>query len=95
MEKQEEKSLTKSITSLTKLVKQLRSERYLQMIENKKKFLFYGFLSGMTRGIGFALGSTLIFALTLWVLSQLISMPFLGDWIARLINYIQQARVPY
>jgi len=87
MEKQEEKSLTKSITSLTKLVKQL--------IENKKKFLFYGFLSGMTRGIGFALGSTLIFALTLWVLSQLISMPFLGDWIARLINYIQQARVPY
>jgi len=39
MEKEEEKSLTESIITLTRLVKQLRSEKYLQMIENRKKFL--------------------------------------------------------
>lgn len=92
MEKEEEKSLTESIITLTKLVKQLRSEKHLQMIENRKKFLFYNFLSGITRGVGFALGTTLVLGLIFWILSELTSIPLLGDWITRIINYIQENR---
>jgi len=95
MEKEKEKSLTESIITLTKLVKQLRSEKYLQMIENRKKFLFYNFLSGVTRGIGFGLGTTLVLGLILWILSQLITIPLLGDWIIHIINYIQENRFSY
>lgn len=93
MKKQEEKSLTESIIVLTKLIRQLRSEKYLQMIENPKKFLFYNFLSGISRGIGFVLGTTIVLALILWALSHLIVVPVLGDWISNLINYIEQNKL--
>jgi len=92
-EKQEGKSLAESILTLTKLVEQLRSKRYLQMIDNPKRFLFYNFLSGIARGVGFAFGASLIFALIVWLLSQLTIIPFLGDWIVALLDYVQKTKV--
>lgn len=87
MPKKEEKTLAESVIILTKLIKQLRSERYLQMIENRKKFLFYNFLAGIARGLGFALGTTVILGLIIWLLSQLITIPVLGAWISQIIEY--------
>ena len=95
MTKKQEESLVESIITLTKLVKQLRSEKYLQMIENRKKFLFYNFLSGISGGIGFVLGTTLVLGLILWILSQLITIPLFGDWLIKIINYIQENRLSY
>lgn len=92
MEEKEEKTLVESITNLTELVKQLRSERYLQMIDNRKRFLFYNFMAGVARGVGWALGATIILGIVVWILSQLINVPFLGDWIGNIIDYIQQSR---
>ena len=92
MKKEEEKSLAKSIFNLTKLVKQLRSEQYLQMVDNPKKFLFYNFLSGITRGLGFAFGASIIFALFIWFLSNLITIPVLGDWVVTLLDYVQETK---
>ncbi len=92
MTNKEEKELTDSIIILTKLIRQLRSERYLQMVENRKKFIFYNFLSGVFKGIGFAIGTTIVLALVFWLLSYLINVPFLGNWIANIIDYIQEVR---
>ena len=92
MEEKEKKTLVKSITDLTKLVRQLRSERYLQMVDNRKKFLFYNFIAGVARGVGWALGTTLVVGLVLWILSQLINVPLLGDWIGNIVDYIQDTR---
>ena len=90
--KEEEKSLTESILALTKLVRKLRSERYLQIVDNPKKFLFYNFLLGVHRGIGFAFGASVIFAFIIWVLSQLSIVPVLGDWIVNLLDYVQRTK---
>lgn len=92
MKKEEEKSLTDSILDLIKLVKQLRSERYLQMVDNPKKFLFFSFLMGAARGLGFAIGLSIIFAIIIWLLSKLTIIPILGNWIIDLLNYIQSTR---
>ncbi len=92
MEEKEEKTLIESITTLTELVKQLRSERYLQMVDNRKRFLFYNFIAGMARGVGWALGATVVLGLVVWIISYLINVPLLGDWIGNIIDYIQETR---
>lgn len=93
MKKEKEQSLSESILTLAKLVKELRSKRYLQMLDNPKKFLFYSFLSGIARGVGFAFGASLIFAFIIWILSQLTIVPLLGDWIVALLEYIQKTKI--
>jgi len=89
----EEKQLADSINKLAKLVERLRDEKYLQMIDNKKKFLWYNFLSGAARGLGFIVGSTILLAFIIWLLTQLLPLPIIGKWIADLINYIQEVRL--
>jgi hypothetical protein len=64
-----------------------------QFEDNPKKFLLYNFLGGIARGLGFAVGVSLIFALIIWTLSKLTIIPFLGDWIITLIDYIEKARI--
>jgi len=93
MKQEQEKELTEAIQTLTELVGKLRDEKYLQIIDDKKKFLWYNFLTGAAKGLGFVIGSTLMLALALWLLSQLITIPVLGNWIADLINYIRAARI--
>lgn len=93
MKKKEEKELTESIWSLTKLVKELRSKRYLQMAEHPKKIFLYSFLLGIARGVGFAIGVSIVFAFIIWLLSKMTVIPFLGDWISTLLNYVETIRV--
>ena len=92
MEEKEEKTLVESITTLTELIRQIRSEKYLQMVDNRKKFLFYNFIAGLARGVGWALGATVVLGFVVWILSHLINVPLLGDWIGSIIDYIQEAR---
>ena len=63
------------------------------MIHNPKKFFFYNFLLGIIRGVGFAFGASLIFAFIIWMLSKLSIVPFLGDWVVNLLDYIQKTKI--
>lgn len=93
MREEQSQKLAKTIDKLTEAVEKLRDERYLQIIQNKKKFLWYNFLTGAAKGLGLVVGSTLLLALFLWIVSQLITVPVIGEWIVDLINYIEQARL--
>lgn len=93
MEEKHEQKLIESIEELAEMVKRLRSESYLQVIDNKRKFLWYNFLTGAAKGLGFVVGSTLLLALFLWVASQLLSVPVIGEWVADVINYVEKARL--
>jgi hypothetical protein len=92
MEEKQEKSLRESVTVLTKLVEELRSRRYLQRIDKPKRFLFYNFISGIVRGIGVALGASIVFALIIWILSKLQIVPVLGNWAIIILDYIEKVR---
>lgn len=90
---EKEKNTEESIVGLTRVIKQFLSERYLRIIDNPKKFLFYNFLTGLVSGVGFAVGATIIFALIVWLLSKLTIIPFLGNFIADILDYIQQTKI--
>ena len=92
MRKKKEKSLKESVAVLIKLVEELRSRRYLQRIDKPKKFLFYNFIAGIIRGVGVALGASVVFGLIIWALSKLEIIPILGNWINIIIDYIEKTR---
>jgi len=93
MKKEEEKSLTESILALTKFIKKTQLKEWLKLVNNPKKFFFYNFLLGIIRGFGWAVGAFIVFSLIIWLLLKLTFVPFLGDWITNLINYIQENRL--
>ena len=93
MKEEEEKTLSESVANLAKIIKELRSKRYLQIADNPKKFLFYNFISGIASGLGTVVGASIVFAIIIWFLTKLIFVPHLGNWIVNLLNYVQSSRI--
>lgn len=93
MEEKQTQKLSQTIEKLAEAVDELRDEKYLQILDNKRKFLWYNFLTGAAKGLGFVIGSTILLALFLWIASQLLSVPVIGEWVADLINYVEKARL--
>ena len=89
MEKKQGKELAKAVIDLTKLVKQLRSQRYLQMIDNPKKFLFYNFLSGLAKGVGSIFGATVVVGGLIWLL---VKLQIFSNWFASFSEYFQEIK---
>ena len=59
-----------------------------------KRFIVYNLLAGIIRGVGAALGSTLIFAIILYIVTQVIDLdlPLISEWLSDLITMVEQKR---
>ncbi len=65
---------------------------YVSLINNPRRYLFINFMGGIARGLGFALGATLLAALLLLFLQRLVmlNLPVIGDFIAELVKIVNQ-----
>ncbi len=61
-------------------------------LRSRRKVFFINFLAGIGRGLGFAIGMTIIFGILLILLRRFVSIPFLGKYIAQLIEIIEVQR---
>ncbi|MBQ6842024.1 MAG: hypothetical protein IJO80_02250 [Firmicutes bacterium] len=67
---------------------------YVMLTQKPRKLLVSGFLYGVARGLGYAVGFTIIGALLIWLINQLnvLNLPVIGDFIAELLVYIQDVK---
>ena len=70
----------------------MRLGDYLEAIQKPKRMLFLNFLFGVARGIGLAIGFTILGALIFYILNQLeiLNLPLIGDFITQLMKYIDK-----
>lgn len=85
-----EKDFIRAQEDLVGLVKQLRSERYLQMVDNLKKYLLYHFLGGLASGLGGVVGASLVFALIVFTVSKLQVVPVIGNFVTEVIKVVEE-----
>ncbi len=64
---------------------------YVKLSQRTGKILWLNFLSGIARGLGFSIGTTLVLALLYKILSRLISMniPYLTEMLQRFVSIAQ------
>ena len=53
------------------------------------KILFNNFLGGLAWGFGTVLGATIVVAVVLFLISKLDTVPFIGDFISRVLHEIE------
>lgn len=87
-----QKRLKANSNEMNDLIDVLRS--ILLFRSDWKRFFLYNLLIGILRGVGAALGSTLIFAIILYVISQVINLdlPLISEWLSELITMVEQKR---
>lgn len=64
---------------------------YVHLMNKPKKLIINNLLSGISRGIGIALGVTVFFVTALYLLRALgaLNLPIVGDYIADIVKVVQ------
>lgn len=59
------------------------------------RLFFLNLLAGMARGLGFAIGMTILAALIILLLRRVVNVPYLGNFIARILEVVETQRSLY
>lgn len=64
---------------------------YIELLRNPPRMIFLNFIYGMARGLGIAVGATILGAILLAVLFKVgeLNLPVIGEFIARIIKIVR------
>ena len=65
---------------------------YADIMNNPKKLLYTNFIGGLARGLGTAIGLSVLATILLYVLRQTVNLPWIGRLIAELLNMVDHYR---
>lgn len=88
MNKKEE--LEKKLDEIALSLEKTKIVEYVDLINNRKRLLYINFIQGLARGFGMAVGFTLLGALIVYFLRQLIklNLPIIGDFISEIVRIV-------
>ncbi len=88
------KILIKKIDQLNEILTKSNIQELVTMIGSKKQILIRNLLAGMARGIGIGIGFTVITAILLLILRQIVKLniPVIGQFVADIMNIVEQAQ---
>ena len=83
--------LEERIDRLAGILERMRLDEYLEYVSNRKRMIAGHLLYGMMRGLGFTIGFTVLGALLIVLLKNLVSenIPLIGDFLAEVIHAIE------
>ena len=76
---------------LSQRIEQMHLDAYLRYVHDWRRRLFFDFLSGVARGIGFSVGFSILGALLLYLLRNmaLANLPVIGRFLAELVRIVE------
>ena len=79
------------IQRLTDTLERMHLDDYLEYVSNRRRMLLSNLFYGLARGLGFTLGFTVLGALVIVLLKNLVSenIPVIGDFLAEVIHAIE------
>ena len=86
------KRLLTKVEELSRDMERFNLAEYINLLNNPRRFLVINFVGGLARGLGLALGFTLLGAFGIWIMQRLVvlNLPIIGDFIADLVKIVQR-----
>ena len=91
-EKDRLEKLTQRLESYLLSLEQMRLREYIHFLGDQKKLMRSHFLGGVARGLGMAVGFTILGAILVLTLQHLASrnLPVIGDFLAEIVSIVQR-----
>ncbi|AQS59022.1 DUF5665 domain-containing protein [Desulforamulus ferrireducens] len=84
-------SLQDRIDLLARNMEKMKLAEYVELLGDTKRLLWVNFISGIARGLGIAVGFTILGAVILYFMKKLVmlNLPVIGDFIAQVVQMVQ------
>lgn len=86
--------LNKKVNALAEMFERAHFLDYVQYVSDEKRMLRRAFLTGLLRGVGTAVGVTVLGAVIIYLLHALAksNLPYIADFISDIIDIIEKTR---
>ncbi|NPV26627.1 MAG: hypothetical protein HPY81_04030 [Firmicutes bacterium] len=83
--------LNQKINELAVAIEKMKLAEYVELLNRPWRLLYINFMAGLARGLGTAVGFTILGAVVLIILERLLvwNLPVLGGFIAEIIKIVQ------
>jgi hypothetical protein len=83
--------LKQKVRQLSVAMEKMRLAEYVTLLERPYRLLYINFLTGIARGLGIAVGFTILGAVVVLVLQRLVmlNLPLVGDFIAQIVRAVE------
>ncbi len=85
--------LEKQVNTLENIIQQSNLRDIAYHFTSKREIIKVNLLAGLMRGIGFTIGTALFIGILFTVLNQIINWPIIGEFIAEMLDMIEEYRV--
>lgn len=86
--------LNEKLDQINELLTKSKLEEISSIMGNKKQILIRNFLAGISKGVGIGIGFTIITAILILVLQQVVKLniPIIGQFVADIMDIVEQTK---
>lgn len=84
------KMLDEQFKALGERIEKIGIAEYLQLLNNPLRLMYLNLLAGIARGVGMAIGFTVLAAVIIMILRELVvlNLPLIGGFIAEIVQIV-------
>lgn len=88
----EVKRLNERLDQIAEALDKAEIQDIIENYSSVKRRLVVNFIAGAARGLGLSLGTIVVLGILGFILSQLVDMPLIGEYIAQLLDYVKASQ---
>lgn len=87
----DKEEIMEKLDELSKRIQSINIAEYIELVRSPRKMLFINFISGLARGLGVAIGATVLGAIFLIILFRLAqtNIPLIAEFVAKIIKIVE------
>lgn len=88
---EEDTAFKKQVKVLADRLESMRIAEYVNLLQKPYRIIYLNLLAGIAKGLGIAIGATIVFAILVEILSRLIvlNLPVIGDIIVEIMKIVE------
>ena len=75
--------------ALAKAFEELQVQDFMKYLHSPWRIVWHNFVAGIFRGLGIIVGMTVVFGVLIWMLTQLVDFPLIGQYFWDLKNILE------
>lgn len=82
--------LETKVEQLAVAMEKIKIAEYVEYLNDTRRMLITNFIAGLARGLGMAVGFTILGAIMIYILQKLVllNLPLIGDFIAHIVKLV-------
>ena len=85
-------TIRRYLERLTLIIERSRIREYMMLTDSKRRLFTINFIAGLGKGFGQAIGLSILAAFVFYLLSKSVDLPVIGEYIARLMDIVDEYR---